>query len=188
MVSDQGNANLSAGRQAVAYVKSKLKLGAANNPLKLQSSVAGQLTAMGAILRVWRAEDDTMESGFVNPADGLRMALNFAESAERFGAGNCGEHSAVAYIQLRRMGVYPVDWVHFKNKDHAFVLIGRSTAGKYSAEEIPKQPWFNDVVVCDAYWGRCDFWSKLLTDYNPESIIPIHHQEAQYELPQWINK
>jgi hypothetical protein len=188
MASDQGNANLSAGRQAVTYVKSRLKLGAANNPFKLQSSVVGQLRAMDGILKVWRAEDDAMESNFVNPADGLRMAQAFADSAERYGAGNCGEHSAVAYMWLRRNGVYPVDWVHFKNKDHAFVLIGRSKTGNYTAKQIPEQPWFNDAVVCDAYWGRCDFWSKLFTDYNPENIIPIHHQEAQNELQQWINK
>src|ERR1700690_3147822 len=111
MASEQGNANLSAGRQAVAYVKSKLKLGAANNPLKLQSGPVGQLNAMDAILKVWRPEDDAMESVFVNPADGLRIALSFATSAERYGAGNCGEHSAVAYIYLRRIAVFPLDWV-----------------------------------------------------------------------------
>ena len=137
MASDQGNANLSAGRQAVTYVKSKLKLGAANNPFKLQSSVVGQLRAMDAILKVWRAEDDAMESNFVNPADGLRMAQAFADSAERYGAGNCGEHSAVAYMWLRRNGVYPVDWVHFKNKDHAFVPIGRSKRGITPPSRFP---------------------------------------------------
>ena len=116
------------------------------------------------------------------------MAQVFAENAERFGAGNCGEHSAVAYLWLRRNGIFPIDWVHFNNKDHAFVLIGRASTTNYTAKQIPQQPWFKDAVVCDAYWGRCDFWSNVLSEYNPQNMISLHHQESQDQLQQWINK
>jgi hypothetical protein len=188
MASDQGIIYLNAGRQAVNYVKSKLKLGPANNPFKLQSTIAGQLRAMDAILKVWRKEDDLIDSQFVNPTDTLRMAQVFADSAEGYGAGNCGEHSAVAYLWLRRNSIFPIDWVHFNNKDHAFVLIGRpATTSTYTPKQIPQQPWFSDAVVCDAYWGRCDFWSNVLAEYNPQNMLSLLHQESQ-ELHQWINK
>ena len=188
MASEQGDAYLSAGREAVAYAKSKLKYGAANNPLKLQSSLWSQLRAMAAILKVWHGEDDEMDLNYVNPVDGLRVAQTYAHNAEKYGAGNCGEHSATAYMWLRRKGVFPIDWVHFRNKDHAFVLIGRSSKGSYNAEQIPEQPWFADSVVCDAYWGRCEFWSTVFDQYKPSNILPICHQEEQNEIHQWINK
>jgi hypothetical protein len=174
MPSDQGIIYLNAGRHAVAYVKTKLKLGVANNPFKLQSSVAGPVKSHG------RHSEGMARRG--------RRAQVFAENAERYVAGNCGEHSAVAYLWLRRNGIFPIDWVHFNNKDHAFVLIGRATTTNYTSKQIPQQPWFNDGVVRDAYWGRCDFWSNVLAEYNPQNIISLHHQESQDQLQQWINK
>ncbi len=187
MPSEQGTKYMSAGREAVAYVKSKVKAGAANNPFKLQKSVAGQLRAMDALLKTRRGEDQTMEAKFVNPADGLRVAQAVAENAERYGGGNCGEQSAVALIFLRRKAVFPVDWVQFKDKDHAFVIIGRSAAGKYAPEDIPSLPWFADAVICDAYWNKCAYWSDVIDEYKPSRITSIYHQESQGELHQWKN-
>ena len=187
MASQQGLKYLNAGREAVAYVKSKVRAGAANNPFKLQSSIAGQLRAMDALLKTRRGEDQTMDAKFVNPADGLRVAQAVAENAERYGGGNCGEQSAVAYIFLRRRAVFPIDWVQFKDKDHAFVIIGRSSAGAYAPEDIPQQPWFQDAVICDAYWNKCEFWSNVIQEYKPSRITSIHHQESQGQLQEWKN-
>jgi len=187
MSSPQGTKNLNAGREAVAYVKSKVKAGAANNPFKLQSSVAGQIRAMDALLKTRRGEDQTIDAKFINPADGLRLAQALSENAERYGGGNCGEQSAVAYIFLRRRAVLPVDWAQFTDKDHAFVIIGRSSAGSYAPADVSKQPWFAGAVICDAYWGRCDLWSDVLSEYNPSKIVSIHHQESQEQLHVWKN-
>jgi hypothetical protein len=186
MASPQGMKYVSAGRDAVTYVKSKVKFGAANNPFKLQSSVEGQLRAMGALLRTRGGEDQTMDAKFVNPADTLRVAQAFAENAERYGGGNCGEQSAVAYVFLRRRAVFPIDWVRFMDKDHAFVIIGRSSDGSSARKNIPEQPWFPDAVICDAYWNRCEFWSGAIGDYDPTRLASLLHQESQ-GLQQWKN-
>ena len=188
MPTQQGSANLSAAREAVQYVKGKVKLGAANNPFKLQSGPVGQLKAMDAILKVWKGEDADMEAKFINPADGLRVAQTFAANAELYGAGNCGEQSAMAYIHLRNRGVFPIDWVRFNDKDHGFVIVGRTKHGSYKGDEITRQPWFEDVVICDAYWNRADYWKNLLPEYKPKSVVVILHQESRDELHQWINK
>ena len=188
MPSDQANQYLIAGREAVAYVKSKVKFGASNNPLKLQSSVAGQLRAMGALSRTRKDQDRAMAAKFVNPADVLRVIQVMAESAERFGGGNCGEQSAMAYIQLRRRGIMPIDWAQFNHKDHAFVIIGRSSAGKYKAAEVPQQPWFPDAVICDPYWSRCELWRNVITEYSPTLIETNLHQESSDEIHVWKDK
>lgn len=188
MESQQALNNLAAAREAVQYVKGKVKLGAANNPFKLQTGPVSQLKAMGALLKVRDGEDKDMEAMFVNPADVLRVAQTFATNAEKFGAGNCGEQSAMAYLRLRSRAITPIDWVQFNNKDHAFVLIGRTNRGAYTAGAIIKQSWFSDVVVCDAYWNRADYWKNLLADYDPKAIAVLLHQESPNELHQWINK
>ena len=187
MASNKGTQYYTQGCNAVAYVKSKLRFGPANNPLKLQPDLVSQLKAMGALLRTRDGEDKSLADGFVNPADSLRVAQAFADNAERYGGGNCGEHAASAYLWLRRNGVFPIDWIKFTNKDHSFVVIGRSDAGKYTPRDIPKQPWFPDAVICDAYFGRCNYWSALLAEYDPTVMASLLHQEAQ-GLQQWINK
>lgn len=188
MGAEQAVDNLADAREAVQYVKSKVTLGAANNPLKLQSGPISQLKAMGGLLRVRAAEDKDMDALFINPADVLRVAQSWAANAEKYGAGNCGEQSAMAYLRLRSRGVFPIDWAQFTSKDHAFVIVGRTNSTNYTIDTLTQQPFFNDVVICDAYWNRCDYWSKLLSDYPPKDIAPLIHQESATELHQWINK
>jgi hypothetical protein len=187
MASQKGTDYLEAARNAVTYVKSKLRFGPANNPLKLQSDVESQLRAMGALLRTRDGEDRDMDAKFVNPADSLRVAQVWAENAERYGGGNCGEHAATALIFLRRKGIFPLDWVEFSDKDHSFVIIGRSGSGGYKADEVPKQPWFPDAVICDPYWRRADYWSTVVTEYQPRSIRSLYHQEDQ-GMAVWKNQ
>ena len=90
MRSQKGANNLYQGRNAVAYVKSKLRFGPANNPLKLQPDLEAQLKAMNAYLKVRKGEDEAMDSQFINPSDTLRVARAFAENAEKFGGATAG--------------------------------------------------------------------------------------------------
>ena len=187
MPTQKGESNFKWGDSAVTYVSSKLYRGPANAPFKLQSNLEGQLNAMEALLRVRSGADADMESGFINPNDGLRIARAWANNAMKFGGGNCGEHAATAYIWLLEQHVVPIDWAKFTNKDHSFVIIGRSAIGGYMAKDVPLQPWFKDAVICDPYWKHTYYWGDVLRDYPPEYIASIHHQES-VSITEWKNR
>jgi hypothetical protein len=67
--------------------------------------------------------------------------------AKRFGCGNCGEQSAVAFMYLMQYRVSPLDYMAFTNLDHAFVVLGRPKATDDSAVST----WGDLAVVCDPW-------------------------------------
>jgi hypothetical protein len=176
---------------AVDYVKAKARFGAANRP-KDHSNPAGWLRAVDAVRRVRREADKAAAMRFVNPADAYRTAQIWAEKVEKYGGGNCGEQSALALIHLRRLGgAYPLSWVCFTNRDHAFVMVGWPLHDGWSPSEgwPPRNlPWFEDAVVCDPWDKFAAYWSDVWANYNRAYLRRLFHRDAESDLTVWINR
>jgi hypothetical protein len=71
--------------------------------------------------------------------------------ATHFGCGNCGPHSAVAFVHLRdRLKVSPLDWMMYDDFAHAFVIVGRRS------DTDPRHftTWNRDAAICDPWRGQ----------------------------------
>jgi hypothetical protein len=127
--------------QAVNYVKSKMTVGAENKLGDVIRSLGNSFLCVLAERHV--NEEDS-------PATVEAWIVRTAAIAESAGCGNCGEQAAVAFIYLRDRGVHPVEYAHFVNHDHAFVVLNRSK----DSDESKPSTWGNDSIVCDPWKGR----------------------------------
>jgi hypothetical protein len=72
-----------------------------------------------------------------------------AQWARAYGAGNCGDLAAVAFDYLRKVGVFPIDYLELIKGDHAFLAIGR----KDSEDLQDFTAWVNGFI--------CDPWADI---------------------------
>lgn len=135
------NRNLGNAKKAVAYARSVLPNGAANNwddvkrsrGLALSSTLCARVAMLG------------VNPGVSWDVNELRLLSSVAKSC---GGGNCGEHAAVAFIYLVDRYVSPVDIMERANADHNFVVIGR-----YGRAHEPGT-WGETAVVCDPWMNK----------------------------------
>ena len=125
---------------AVAYVKEKLRGGSQTNFFDVISS-GGR-----ALWCVERARAQMRAKGWSNVAEQIAV---MAEMAEANGCGNCGEQAAVAFMFLKRWPIAPIDYVHLKNKDHDFVVIGATDSSSPYITD-----WGVNAVICDPWDGK----------------------------------
>ena len=138
------NENLAAAKQAVAYVASKMRIGASNQMDQYM---------------VWAADEKTMFTmknqclGKVRAAttssDWELKITQAKDAAEKHGCGNCGEQAAMAFKFLERNGIRPLEFCFRTLDRHEFVMIGRKADA--IAEKI--ETWGPDAVICDP-WDR----------------------------------
>jgi hypothetical protein len=136
---------------ACRYVKQNMKTGAANNPGKeLDRGLIGHLEAWLTVKTERSDIDMTILRRGIKEYDVNRTMEVWAEKARTYGAGNCGEQSALAFSYLKSRLVQPIDWAHFNNRDHAFVLINRpkDLTGQQLRQNLGR------VILCDPYYQR----------------------------------
>ncbi len=170
-------ANLNAGIQAKLYVQKKMDIGASN---KFGDNLGG-LT-----LPVWcvsRTRDEIAKDLKAQAKDVKRLGLDprkaivdtWAAHARDMGCGNCGEQSALAFVQLRDVWrVSPLDWMQVGGWKHGFVVIGR-IAEATDASRI--ETWNSEAVVCDPWKG----YARPATDaryLSGEKIEVIYRIES----------
>jgi hypothetical protein len=172
---------LSAAVIANEYVKKKMTIGASN---KLRPDFwrawqcSGSLIQTGEMReyvdREVRAAFDTDPNPVLSNIDYRLRAHRIyleksAEGAEKFGCGNCGEQSALAFVYLRNQKTFPLDWMEVNNYEHAFVIIGR----KRGSDASNPATWGNEAVICDP-------WRDV--------VAPVHSQMTYFATrrPNWI--
>lgn len=80
--------------------------------------------------------------------------------------GNCGEQTAVAVAYLYLMGVFPLEYMHMTNGDHAFVLIGRPDSVPADDPSL----WRAPMAVADPWYGsRVYPASRMLEVWGPDN-------------------
>lgn len=162
-----------AAMDACRYVKQHMKTGSANNPG--QALDRGPIAQLGAWLKVKTTRSDidmTILRRNIKEYDIHRTMEVWAEKAKAHGAGNCGEQSALAFSYLKSRRVQPLDWAHFTNRDHAFVLLNRPK------DLVRRQLLENlgQVILCDPYYGKTGPLSQF-PDYNVNFIALLLHME-----------
>lgn len=125
---------------AVAYVQEKLRGGSQTNLLDVISSGGRAL---------WCVERARAQARALGWKDVREQIEAMAAAAEANGCGNCGEQAAVAFMFLKRWPIAPIDYVHLKDKDHDFVVIGATDSSSPYLTD-----WGLDAVVCDPWDGK----------------------------------
>jgi hypothetical protein len=162
-----------AAMDACTYVKQHMKTGAANNPFKeLDRGLIGHLEAWLTVKSERSDIDITILRRGIKEWDVNGTMEIWAEAARKYGAGNCGEQSALAFSHLKHRHVEPIDWAHFNNRDHAFVLINRpkDLTGQKLRENL------DQVILCDPYYDRKGPLSQF-PEYNVGVIGLLLHME-----------
>lgn len=155
--------NLADAKLAVAHVKERMTYGAAN---RLSDVFDSRGSSLGCVLGM-RTVRKLTDWGWIDPAEGEAGKLSvekIALDAERNGCGNCGEQSASAWVFLWKKGVRPLDWMHFTNGDHAFVVVGRANGSNVN----DPSSWGATAVVCDP-WEGISFPVTEIATHFPKS-------------------
>jgi hypothetical protein len=159
--------------ETCSYVKQTMTTGAANNPVKaLARGLLDQLSAWLTVQTMRSDADMTILRRNIKEWDTNRTMEVWAEKARQYGAGNCGEQSALAFSYLKRKSVATIDWAHFASRDHAFVLINRPASLLGSELEAN----LHQVILCDPYYGKTGPLTQF-PDYNVRVIKSLLHFE-----------
>jgi hypothetical protein len=164
---------ITAAIDACRFVRQQMTTGAANNPIKeFERGLKGHLDAWSTV-RTERSDiDQTILGRGVKEYDINRTMEVWAEKATAYGAGNCGEQSALAFSYLKSRRVQPIDWARFLNRDHAFVLLNRPK--DLTNQELRKS--LDQVILCDPYYDRTGPLSKF-PEYDVGAIHMNLHME-----------
>jgi hypothetical protein len=144
---------LSAAVQTVNYVEFKMDIGPSN---KLPQSYWGwpARTLCVAESRKQMYQDLKRQTPALkrSGADPMKAKIEtWANWAASYGCGNCGEQSAVAFVQLRDIWkIFPIDFMQTNDLSHAFVVLGRIGITNPAAMAT----WNAEAVVCDPYYGE----------------------------------
>lgn len=155
------------------YVKQMMTTGAANDLSKAwDRGVVGQVAAYLKVKTARSDIDATITLRNIKNWDTKRTLEVWAEKAKKYGAGNCGEQSALGFHYLRSKGIGPLDWARFTNRDHAFLLINRRKA-MVGADLYAN---LDRVFLCDPYYDKKGPLTQF-PDYNVQFIESILHYE-----------
>ena len=150
-------------KRAVLYVQSKMTVGASNK-------LGDELQSFGGSFVCVLAERSVDKE---NSGSSLEVTVaRWAAMSESTGCGNCGEQSAIAFMYLRGRCVRPLEYMHFTNHDHAFVVLNRAKG----SDETKPGTWGAGSVVCDPWKSSAYMASELNLVWPgcvPESLLQI---------------
>lgn len=159
---------------ANSYTRQKMTYGSSNDVRKVTGPISFVTNiGVGIVNRIARNEAD-VEVDRLKVADyNTRKQMEiWADKAEKYGAGNCGEQSAIAFQYLRKRNVEPITWTRWSVGNHAFVLLGKPANGTIrNAKE-----WGDGVVICDPWKGVVGFLSQL-PGYPVSNMTFMLHSE-----------
>lgn len=154
--------NMFMAKEAVAYARSKLSIGASNKWKDIKKSGLESLICVPAMRSIDYIGQQTTE---------LRFIRAVAAVAEHVGCGNCGENASIAFMYLLDRGVKPLDFMEGGSVDHAFVVVGRPA----SSTAADSKTWGKEAVVCDPWHeeGGAYLASEFLNRmYKGEQMVP----------------
>lgn len=149
-------ANLAAAQDAIAYVCTKMSLGADNKASgKVRALVSNRVVELNEC--VSNVKNPLLD---ISVADDPILPSNFIK-AETAGCGNCGEQAAVALVYLfNKKYIRVVDFMRRTDIDHDFVVIGRQAGSDISNYTT----WGAKCVVCDP-WDEKAFAAADIAKY-----------------------
>ena len=157
------SSNVSNAKLAVAYSQKTLTPG---NYLFSSAADADAVKRTRARIKAGRYNKERLD----------RIA-EIAANCEKTRAGNCGEFAAVCFMWAKRRGIYPIDYMHLTNGDHAFVVIGR----KLDSVHTRVSTWGGDAVICDG-WDNNAYqatWGNMVTTL-PGAMFPEYESDGRW--------
>jgi hypothetical protein len=151
-ISNISSKYLETARAAVRHTRKVLDIGASNKiaPWDFYGKFTKALCAGTGISKGALQERIDQEMAGIPGATYKEYVDVMASWARQFGCGNCGPHSAVAFVYLRdEAKTFPLDWMMYNNFQHAFVIVGRRS--DTVAEDFTT--WNRDAAICDPWRG-----------------------------------
>lgn len=161
---------------ANSYTRQKMTYGSSNDVRKITGPISFVTNiGVGIVNRIARNEAD-IEVDRLKVADyNTRKQMEiWADKAEKYGAGNCGEQSAIAFQYLRRRNVEPITWTRWSVGNHAFVLLGKPVDGTIKNAKN----WIDGVVVCDPWKGVVGLLAQLPGYPVANMTFMLHSQDG----------
>jgi hypothetical protein len=158
------------------YVQQKMTYGSSNDPSKITGPVSFVTNiGVGLMNSIARNEADVKIARLGVADFNTRKQMEiWAEKAEKYGAGNCGEQSAIAFMFLMRKSVEPLTWTRWSVGNHAFVLLGKPQSGTAANAD----QWLRDVVVCDPWKGVVNTMCNLPQYPVKNMTFMLHSQDG----------
>lgn len=143
--------NLGYSMQAVNYVLKVQNLTAPNwDKYRGDPSWEGGTAPMNYQDKCLYLKERPLADKLISEKPGATVLDTFrirANLAKKYGCGNCGENSILAFMFLYDMGIRPIDRMSLDEaSDHAFVVIGRQNADPNDWEN-----WGPAAVICDSW-------------------------------------
>lgn len=133
----------------------------------------------------------------------LNKIIKLAEVARKKKAGNCGEVSAIAFVELLKIErIRPLEIIHAEEgwADHAFVLVGRKSnipfnkPKKWTADMFVADPWANIACPANEY---LKLWVEKMQKWEKKGkkIVPDTASSGRTKAPdtrstidkEWLN-
>lgn len=144
--------NLNAAIQTELAVRKKMDIGSSNkfadNLVSLTLPVWCVAKTRDEIQKDLKGQSGAIKREGLDPRKAI--VETWARHARDMGCGNCGEQSAMAFVQLRDVWrVSPLEWMQVGNWTHGFVVIGRLSVtdpariGTWNPEAVVCDPWKN---------------------------------------------
>lgn len=167
--------NLANAQDAVRYVRGKMDIGTSNKFLpNLWGFPARTLCVAESRDHMVKDLKSQQKDLARDGGDPLKaMVDTWAYWAGGYGCGNCGEHSAMAFVYLRdRLRVFPLDWMQINRWEHGFVVIGRAGV----TNPADSSTWNGEAVVCDPYKNEC--WAASACTWIRKREIGLIYRQA----------
>lgn len=167
---------LAHAKAVLAQVGARMNSGTGTDNKFWHNFKTGPFGAMVNKMAIWevaRQEDAYLKAMKKDRNDVGAVIEARAQAAQTMAAGNCGEQAALAFWYLQQRGVRPLDFVHFTDRDHAFVVLG----SRVNITPNNFVQWSVDSVVCDPWGGRAEVAGMLVLRYSSTKI------ESLYRLP-----
>ncbi len=164
-----------AANNAIRHVKEHLDLGASNQPselfrggpIRMARSLHAQVVGTRDHILPELRQLQPAAQGMPEDRRNLMMIEVWARNAIKMRAGNCALQAAVAFQYLRtRERVFPLEYMQFATKDHAFVVLGRPADTDISRF----WEWSRNAVVCDPWRNSAGYATSLALWYQQTQV------------------
>ena len=157
-------------REAVKYAQTHISLGPTNS-IVWNFGTLPKLPYRFYKRGQQKDRSDELTVQFVRAKGGTKVDPDsyiraMAQSAKEFKIGNCGEHAALAFEYLADKGVRPLDFVTFRDGDHAFVVLDR----KEGADIADLSAWLPQAVLCDPWRGGAHIGEMARIWYRNQAL------------------
>lgn len=161
---------IAAANKACWHVRQVVPSGANNSmaqKLFRQIPVYGWIKTQNIIANARDSYDAAKQSGALAEDDWKSYIELMAQTAIQIKAGNCGEQASVAFMHLKELGIRPIEYFEYTDRDHAFVILNR----RADTDVNNFAQWTESAVVCDPWRDATGVAGMLSVWYRSTKVV-----------------